>query len=153
MAKPRNKKHNLVEAVRKNNIRVLKGFAVAFVANDKSSNQPIKLINMKGDELPVTKTMSDAITVFPYKWFMYLVVGCFNSKGEKELKIDSAPMKEPYFQSELVEYLNKRHQKFIAGLKSKNVTMVFAGWVAKPSGREFSVEELYTIFNKFEAWD
>tara|TARA_R110000737_G_C14512145_1_gene473842 strand:- start:315 stop:773 length:459 start_codon:yes stop_codon:yes gene_type:complete len=150
--KKRNKKHNPVEAARKNNIRVLKGFAIAFIANDKSSKEPIKLINLKGDERPVTKTMSDAITVFRYKWTIYLVVGCFNSKGEQELKIDYAVMKQPYLQSELVGYLNERHQNFIGELKAKNVKMNFAGWIAKPSGRELEPEELYTIFDKLEAW-
>jgi len=148
----RNKKFNRVEAVRKNNERILKGFAVAFIANDNSSKEPIKLINLKGDEMPITKTMSDAITVFRYKWFIYLVVGCFNSKGERELKIDYAPMKEPYLQSELVGYLNERHQNFIGDLKSKNVKMNFAGWIAKPSGRELEPEELYKIFDKLGAW-
>lgn len=150
--KTRNKKYNRVEAVRKNNERILKGFAVAFVANDKSSKEPIKLINLKGDERPVTKTMSEAITVFRYKWFIYLVVGCFNSKGERELKIDYAPMKQPYLQSELVGYLNERHQNFIGDLKAKNVNINFAGWIAKPSGRELEPEELYTIFDKLGAW-
>lgn len=150
--KKRNKKHNRVEAARKNNMRVLKGFAIAFVANDKSSKQPIKLINLKGEERPITKTMSDAITVFRYKWSIYLVVGCFNSKGEQELKIDYAVMTEPYLQSELVGYLNERHQNFIGDLKSKNVNMAFAGWIAKPSGRELEPEELYYIFNKLGAW-
>ena len=48
-AKKRNKKHNPVEAARKNNIHSLKGFAVAFIANDNSSKNPIKLINLKGE--------------------------------------------------------------------------------------------------------
>jgi len=152
MSKVRKKKHNPVEAVRKNNIRVLKGFAIAFIANDKSSKEPIKLVNLKGDERPVTKTMAEAITYFRYKWAIYLVVGCFNSKGDQELKIDYAVMTEPYLQSELVGYLNERHQNFISDLKSKNVNIQFAGWVAKPSGRELDPEELYTIFNKLEAW-
>jgi hypothetical protein len=152
MKKSRNKKYNPLEVARKNNIRILRGFAIAFVANDSSSNQPIKLVNLKGEERPVTKTMEQAITRFRYQWAIYLVVGCHNSKGEKELKIDYALMTEPYLQGDLVEYLNERHQSFIKDLKSKNVVMNFAGWIARPSGRELEPEELYTIFDKLEAW-
>jgi hypothetical protein len=150
--KKRNKKFNAVEAVRMNNIRVLKSIAIAFVAGDNSEKEPIKLINLKGDEMRITQTMSDAITHFRYKWSIYLVVGCFNSKGEEELKIDYAVMTEPYLQSELVGYLNDRHQTFIGDLKSKNVRMSWAGWIARPSGRELEPEELYKMFNKLEAW-
>ena len=146
------KKYNPLKHVQLNNERILKGFAVTFVANDKSSNNPIKLINLKGDERTVTKTMNEAITVFRYKWFMYLVVGCFNSKGERELKIDYVPCKQPYLQSELVGYLNERHQNFMQDLKAKNVNINWAGWLAKPCGREFSPEEIYNIFDKQGAW-
>ena len=102
--------------------------------------------------MSITQRVSDAITNFRYKWSIYLVVGCLNSKGEEELKIDHALMSEPYLQSELVGYLNDRHQDFIGDLKSKNVKMSFAGWVARPSGRELEPEELYNIFNKLNAW-
>ena len=148
----RNKKYNPIKAVQLNNERVLKGFAVAFFASDSVPKQPIKLVNLDGDERPVTKTMSEALSLFRYKWFIYLVVGCHNSKGDRELKIDYVPCKEPYLQSELVGYLNKRHQAFINTLKDQNVRMDFAGWVAKPCGRELDPDELYNIFRKVGAF-
>ncbi len=85
--KNRNKKYNRVEAVRKNNERILKGFAVAFVANDNSSSDPIKLINLTGDEMPITKTMSDAISVFRSSGlFIWLLVASIQ-KANKNLKL------------------------------------------------------------------
>tara|TARA_R110000744_G_scaffold97514_1_gene188431 strand:- start:1564 stop:2019 length:456 start_codon:yes stop_codon:yes gene_type:complete len=149
--KKRNKKYNPVEAVRKNNERILKGFAVAFIANDKSSSDPIKLINLKGDEMPITKTMSDAITVFRYRWSVMLAVFCLEKK-KNTCKLQIVEFKQPYLQSELVGYLNDRHQEFIKTLKDKNVNIVGAGWLASPVGRDFSTEETGMIFNKLEAW-
>jgi hypothetical protein len=152
MARKRNKKYNHTESMRKDNMRALKGVAVTFVTDGGKAKDPVKLVNLKGDEMSITQRVSDAITNFRYKWSIYLVVGCLNSKGEEELKIDHALMSEPYLQSELVGYLNDRHQDFIGDLKSKNVKMSFAGWVARPSGRELEPEELYNIFNKLNAW-
>tara|TARA_R110000822_G_scaffold254332_3_gene380632 strand:+ start:2627 stop:3085 length:459 start_codon:yes stop_codon:yes gene_type:complete len=149
--KTRNKKHNPVEAARKNNIRVLKGFAIAFIANDKSSKEPIKLINLKGDERPVTKTMSDAITVFRYKWSVMLAIFCIE-KGNETCKFEIIEFKQPYLQSELVVYLNERHQAFIVKQKKMNVRMVGAGWLASPVGRDFTSEEAGDIFKKLGAW-
>lgn len=149
--KKRNKKHNPVEAARKNNLRILKGFAVAFIANDKSSKEPIKLINLKGDERPVTKTMSDAITVFRYKWSVMLAIFCIE-KGKETCKFEIVEFKQPYLQSELVGYLNERHQAFIVKQKKMNVRMVGAGWLASPVGRDFTSEEAGDIFKKLGAW-
>lgn len=153
--KKRNKKHNKVEAIRRNNSRILKGFAVAFttgVGATPSPEHPIKLINLNGELMQITQTMAHAIADFKYKWFVYLVVGCYNSKGNRELKIDRVPCTEPYLQSELVEYLNTRHSSMITDLTSKNVRIEFVGWIAKPSGAEFTDEKLYDIFEGFGSW-
>ena len=150
--KKRNKKFNAVESARITNMAKLKNVAVAFVTNDMRLEEPVKLVKINGDELPVTNATYKALTDFRYKWSIYLIVGCFNSKGDDEIKIDYAFMTELYFQSELVHYLNERHQIFINDLRSKNVNISFAGWVARPTGREINPEELYEIFRKQKAW-
>ena len=149
--KKRNKKHNPVEAARRSNMHILKGFAVAFVANNKSSSDPAKLINLKGEEVRITQTMSDAITVFRYNWSVILAVFCLE-KNKKTCKLQIAEFKQPYLQSELVGYLNDRHQEFIKSLKDKNVNIVGAGWLASPVGRDFDTDETGMIFNKLGAW-
>ena len=150
--KIRSKKFNRVEAVRRNNERILKGFAVAYFANDLATKQDIILVNLKGEKMPVTRTMSDAITKHRYKWEVYLCAGCLNSKGLKELKLETVASKEPYLQSELVEFLNKRHQAFFAGLREKNVRIEWGGWIARASGRELEAEEVYNLFENIGAW-
>jgi hypothetical protein len=150
--KKRNKKFNHVKAATIVAQQALKNLAVAKVVND-SNDQPIALINMKGDKLGITHGIASAISDFRFKWSIYLVIGTTSRRNNKELKIDHVPCAEPYLQSELVGYLNKRHQDFIADLVSKNVRMDFAGWIAKPSGREIEPEELFDIFYNLGAWD
>ena len=95
--------------------------------------------------MPVTKTMSDAITLFRYKWSVILAVFCIE-KNQDTCKLEIVEFKHPYIQSELVEYLNERHQAFIEKQKKMNVNMVGAGWIASPVGRDFTSDEAGDIF-------
>ncbi len=149
--KKRNKKYNRVEAVRKSNERILKGFCVCYFANDNTPKQDIILANLKGDKMPVTQTMADAITHHRYKWSVMLGVFCIE-KGNATCKFELAEFDGYYLQSELVGYLNDRHQAFIAKQKSKNVNMTGAGWIASPVARDFTEDEAGAIFEKIGAF-
>lgn len=149
--KRRNKKFNRVKAATIVAQQALKNLAVAKVVND-SFDKPITLIDMQGNELSITRGIADAITDYRFKWSIYLVVGCVSRRGNKELKIDHVPCAEPYLQSELVGFLNERHSNFVRDFERKGVKMNFAGWVAKPSGREIDPEGLYNIFDKLGGW-
>ena len=152
MIKKRVKKYNSVEAARKNNERILKGFAVCYFVNDNTPKQDIILTNLKGERVQITKTMSEAITCHRYKWQIYLCAGTVNTKDEKELKVEPVVCKQPYLQSELVGFLNEQHSAFFADLKSKNVRIEFGGWIARASGRELEPKEMFNMFDKLEAW-
>ena len=152
MTKKRVKKYNRVEAVRRNNERILKRLAVCYFVNDSTPKQDIILTNLKGERAHITKTISDAITCHRYKWQIYLCAGTTNTKGEKELKVEPVMCKQPYLQSELVGFLNEQHSAFFADLKSKNVRIEFGGWIARASGRELEPIEMFNMFDKLEAW-
>lgn len=146
--KKRNKKYNPVKHVQLNNERILKGFAVAYIANE-TPNNPIMLIDLKGNERPVTKTMSDALTKLRYKWSIYLCVFGLNG-DEKYTKSKIVICPEPYLQSELVVFLNNEHQKL---MKEFNQAHIYgAGWLASAVGRDFTEGESFEIFNKLGAW-
>ena len=147
----RNKKYNPIKSALINNEHILKAFAIAFVANDNSSKDPIKLINLKGEEFRVTATMADAITKFRYKWSIMLAVLCIE-KGVKTCKLEIVSCKERYLQSDLPDFLNAAHQNFIDKHKAKNVNIIGAGWIASPTGRDFSEDEAGSIFTKIKAW-
>tara|TARA_R110002020_G_scaffold467655_2_gene691404 strand:- start:2002 stop:2454 length:453 start_codon:yes stop_codon:yes gene_type:complete len=150
MAKVR-KKYNPVESARKTNIAILKGFCIAYFANDEKPKQDIILCDLKGNVKSVTKTMSDAITLFKYKWSVMLVVFCIE-KGQKTAKMKLCKFSHPYIQSDLVDYLNKAHQDFIQDMKDKSVNMTGAGWLASAVGRDFNEEETGYIFEKLGAF-
>ena len=151
--KIRKKKFNRVLSVTRSNEQILKGFAVAYFVNDSVPKQDIILIDLKGNRKPVTKTMSDAITLHRYKWQVYLCAGCLNSKNEKELKIEPVSCNQPYLQGELVEFLNNQHQALFNSLREKNVRVEFGGWIARAAGKELETEEVYNIFDNLKAWE
>lgn len=149
--KKRSKKYNRVEAVRKNNERILKNTAVVYFANDETPKQDIILCNLKGKQLKVTETIADGIQKFPYKWSVMLAVFCIE-KGLKTCKFELVQFTERYYQHSLVEYLNKKHQAFINKHKEKNVNMTGAGWLASPVCRDFSEDEAGLIFEELSAF-
>ncbi len=151
--KKRTKKYDSVKSAQLVNQHILKSMAVTFVARDDKNKPPVSLVNLKGDNLPISRNTASAISDYRYKWFIYLAVGCYNSKGEQEIKVDYVKLTTPYLQSELVEYLNERHQEFIGDLQSKNVKLAFGGWIARASGRELTLKEIDVIFEKQNAWD
>ena len=135
------------------NKQALANTCICFMTGcDDNTSVPIKLTTTKGKEIAVTPEIHNAVTRYRYKWFIYMIVGCYNSKGEKELKIDYAPMKDEYYQKDLVSYLNNRHGEFVRDLKSKNVNIQFVGWVAKISGKELTPEELFNLFENLGGW-
>lgn len=149
--KKRNKKFNPIKHSTIVAQQALKNLAVAKIVSDDES-KPISLIDMKGNNVGITQMIASTIADFRFKWSIYLVIGNVSRRGNRELKIDHVPCSQPYLQSELVGFLNERHQAFIDDMRSKNVNIAFVGWIAKPSGKEIEPEQLYNIFDKLGAW-
>lgn len=149
--KKRNKKFNPVKSATIVAQQALKDLAVAKVVTGEDS-PPISLIDMHGNNIEITRMIANTIADFRFKWSIYLVIGTVSRRGNKELKIDHVPCSQPYLQSELVVFLNDRHQAFIDDVRQKNADINFVGWIAKPSGREIEPEQLYNIFDKLGAW-
>ena len=150
MGDKRNKPHNPRRWVQANNERILKGFAVGYVANGTTKHNPISLINLRGDELPVTKTMNDALSLFRYKWSIYLAVFGVDESGKRYTKSEVVTCKVPTLQSDLVSYLNDRHQDLMKKFNHKQ--MVGAGWIAQPTGKDFSEKDAFGVFENLGAW-
>ncbi|GEM_PF-5260707 len=141
-----------IKAVLAANRQIFKNTCMFFIINSKNPSY-VKLLTDSGKELKVTQKINNALSNFRYKWTIYMVVGCYNSKGEEELKIDTVVMKQEYYQKDLVDYLNEQHKEFIQQMLDKNVKISFVGWVAKLSGKELTPEQLFNLFKKYGGWE
>lgn len=148
--KKRNKKYNRVEAQRRNNESALKDFMVMYFTG--GAPREIDLLSPQGEKITPSLRVADAIQNYRYKWNIHLCVGCYNSKNEKELKSELIIPSSYYLQSEMVDFLNKEHQEMIGELKSKNVKVAWAGWVAKAYGSDIEPQRLHELFDQQEAW-
>ena len=93
--------------------------------------------------------MADLISRHHYKWSVYMSV--FGFDGTKYSKSESLLCDEHINQSELVEYLNDKHQAMIENFNPLHICG--AGWIAQPSGYDFSEKEAGNIFYKLGAWE
>lgn len=149
--KRRNKKYNRVEAVRKNNLRFLKNYALTFFAADNKPEQDVTMTTLDGAKATVTPVIADAITRFPYQWSIMISVFCIE-KGVNTCKMELVKFTERYYQKDLIEYLNAKHQAFIKKQRDMNVNITGAGWIASPNGRDISEDEAGNIFVKLGAF-
>lgn len=151
MATKRKKPHDPRRWVQANNERILKGFAVGYVASGTTKHNPISLIDLKGNELPITKTMNDALSLFRYKWSIYLSVLGVDSEGKRYSKSEVVTCKVPTLQSDLVKYLNDRHQALIKGFNPNHICS--AAWIAQPTGKDFTEKEAFDIFVRLGTFE
>lgn len=151
--KKRNKKYNPIKSVHVSNERTLKDYLIAqYSGIDGSGSGELKAFHLSGKEKTLSKVFQEGLSVFRYNWTVHLCVGTLNSKGEKEIKetIASPPTRTLYIN--IIDSISEIHRGMIDSLASKNVKMLFMGWVARPSGRELEPKELYDIFEKLGAW-
>lgn len=127
----------------------LKALAVAYVAKGKSESYHAVLIDFTGNQVSLSESMSDLISRHHYKWAVYMSV--FGFDGDKYSKSESILCDEYINQSELVGYLNDKHQAMIKGFNPRHICG--AGWIAQPYGYDFSEGEAFNIFDKLGAWE
>ena len=151
MAKKRNKKHNPMRWAELATKGALNGLALVYVANGANTND-VLLTDLTGYQVEFKKSIYDAVSDFKHKWIVNLVIGCHDSRGNKEVKISDFVCDQPYYQSDLPEHLNHTHQEFLKDVQSKNTQINYAGWIARASGRELDQKEIFNIFEKLGAW-
>jgi len=152
MKKKRSKKYNPIKTLITNNERILKGYAVAYVYSPFKEKQMLKiLVNMRGDVIPVTQIMSDALTKVRYKWSVYISTFGHDSNGEAYHKSEELFFKDRYLQEELVHQLNDRHGKQTKNFNENHYCG--AGWIASPTGNDFTEEHAFKIFEILGGFD
>ena len=103
---------------------------------------------------PITENEYSFITHHTHQWSVFTAVfGKHKTSSFTDfiLKGESHHFKSPYYQKDLIEYLNKEHSKII---KTMNVNhLIGVGWIAIPLGLELSESEAFDIFNSLGAFN
>ena len=153
---PRNKKGkkydpaaNILKRQIARDKKQLETLAIAYVAKGESEPYHAVLIDLAGNQVSLSKSMADLISRHHYKWSVYMSV--FGFDGTKYSKSESLLCDEHINQSELVEYLNDKHQAMIKNFNPLH--LCGAGWIAQPSGYDFSETDAGYIFYKLGAWE
>ena len=127
----------------------LKNCAVSFLAG--SSNK-CQLIDIKTNRLfSPTLSLSKVIESGSYLWSVYCAVFCRDQNGKEYMQGLTIKTNEPCRQSDLLSVLHENHLQLLNGCNDAHTLNV--GWLASPTGREWSEKEVGNIFTKLEAWD
>ena len=102
----------------------------------------------------VGPSMVFAITKVRHLWQMLLLAIGEDDNGKKYFKVDPVQIKHEMYQSDLAEYLDKRHKDFIAKSFNKN-HLTNVAWLAVPNGQaadSITDEQIDKIITANEAW-
>lgn len=102
----------------------------------------------------VGRSMVFAITKVRHKWQILLLAIGEDDNGKKYFKVDPVQIKHEMFQSDLAEYLDKRHKDFIAKSFNKN-HLTNVAWLAVPNGSEADAitdEMIDKLITHKDAW-
>jgi hypothetical protein len=140
MAKKR-KKHNATSRYIKVARSCLKGLAVAWT--DETKNCVMVDIKRKS-EVRVTEVLAKAFSEVPHHWSIFIAVMGKQPNGDVYMKSEQIKTNQPYYQNDLADYLNERHQALISGMNRNALCGV--GWAAAPNGHDWSEEEAFSLF-------
>lgn len=146
----RNKKHNLRKAHDTVLRQLLKGRLFVYctsVADDMFST------DRNGNEIPIMQRTMQAIADTPQKWTLHLICGCYDSKGNRDTKELIVGNNQYLYHHQLLNSVREEQAKQIKDLNSKNVKILFVGWIAFAQGEELTEKEVETVLDKIGAWD
>jgi hypothetical protein len=144
--KARNKKYNPLRVSILKAERVLSGYCIINVNNQGGL---CRLVKLNGEEVVVTQAIHETLTLTRFNWSIYMAV--FGINGDQNyIKANIVISDKPYLQSELIEFLNKEHQKIIKGFNPSQLCGF--GWLASPTGHDFTEEHAYRLFDKYGAF-
>ena len=148
--KNRNKKHNPRKAIETSIRAVLKDTCVSFFTG---GDELCRLIDINsGRQKDVTVNVYNAIERTRFKWTIYLMAVCQMPNGDRYIKGHEVAATQPYFQTELAEYLNDEHQKLISSNAVNEQHLVAAAWVATPYEHEWDEAQAFKLMESQGAW-
>lgn len=153
-AKKRNKKHNPMRGALASARVGLRHLAI-WHSEKSTGDYTAEVINTKTLKSErIGQSTAFALNNIRHKWQILLLAIGEDNNGKKYFKVDPVQLKTEMLQSDLVEYLNKRHKSFIE--KSFNKShLTNVAWFAQPNGWEtdrLSDEVIEKLIDKKEAW-
>lgn len=132
--KKRNKKYNPMKGALKSAKVGLRNLGV-WHSQRTESDYTAEVVNYKTLKTEdVGRSMVFAITNVRHLWQILLLAIGEDDNGKKYFKVDPVQIKTEMYQSDLSEYLDKRHKDFIAKSFNKN-HLTNVAWLAVPNGQ------------------
>jgi hypothetical protein len=142
MAK-RRKKHNPTGRYIRVARAALKGLAVVWTDETKHC----LMMDVKSKKsVTVTEVLAKAFSEVQHNWSIIIAVMGKQPDGKVYMKSEQITTSQPYYQSELADYLNERHQQLIKQMNSN--CMVGVGWAAAPNGYEWTESEAFELLSQ-----
>ena len=154
MPAKRTKKYNPIEGAKRAARMGLKNLAV-WHSQKTESDYTAELVNVKTYRtIPVGESTVFAITKIRHKWQVLLLAIGIDNDGRKYFKVDPVQVVNEMYQSDLAEYLDKRHKGFVAKSFNKN-HLTNVAWIAVPNGFEadkITDQQIDELITEKEAW-
>lgn len=132
----------------------LKNLAV-WHSHNTESDYTAELINLKNFmSLKVDESKVFAVTKIRHKWQIILLAIGQDDTGKKYFKVDPVQIINEMYQSDLAEYLDTRHKKFVGDKFNKN-HLTNVAWLAVPDGSiadRITDEQLDKLITFKKAW-
>ena len=154
MSAKRTKKYNPMKGALASARVGLKNLAV-WHSQKTESDYTAELVNVKTYRtIPVGESTVFAITKIRHKWQVLLLAISIDNDGRKYFKVDPVQVVNEMYQSDLAEYLDKRHKDFVSKSFNKN-HLTNVAWVAVPNGFEadkITDQQIDELITEKGAW-
>ena len=149
MSKSVRKKNNNSKRMERLGTAVMKNLAVFLLIG---SNPKCEMVDLKRmTKFKATPALATTIEKGRYKWTVFCAVFCRSQHGEEYMKSLVIESPSPCLQGDLVELLHEHH---VALLEECNEAhLITAGWMASPTGIDWSEKLAGDIFSKMNAWE
>ena len=128
---------------------VLKGCAITFLAGGDGL---CKMVDIKTQKLfKAGLALAKTIEEGRYSWSVYCAVFCRDQNGKDYMKGVVIKTMDNCRQNDLVEALHLNHLALLEDCNQSHTLNV--GWLASPTGHEWTEKEAGEIFTKMNAWD
>jgi len=142
----RSGKHNMQLRQQRFNESMLRQFSISFIGAEKCN-----IIKSKdGQLINADLKLIQLFTKFPYKWSVYIAVFYRDQHGKDYMKSELAILPDYRYQADISEALCDLHMDLAKRGNEKHFVNV--GWMASPTGHQWSEEEAASVFDKLGAW-